>query len=78
MSSGISSKIMEQARLQQREILHEAQALRGDPHLAFSTLDDTPKAEHDDDGDSDIDEFAGFSETLSLSGADHVTLSILT
>ncbi|KAK4285763.1 hypothetical protein QN277_002413 [Acacia crassicarpa] len=67
ISSSISSKIMKEARLQQKEIEEEAEAARGGVNSAFFQVEEPPKAAEDDDDDA-IDEFAGFSETQSQFG----------
>ncbi|XP_054815332.1 bystin [Prosopis cineraria] len=66
ISSRISSKIMKEAMLQQKEIQEEAEAFQGNANSAFFQVEEPPNVEDDDD--DDIDEFAGFSETQSQFG----------
>lgn len=67
ISSGISSKILKEALLQQKEI-EEEEVREQNPDLVFP---EELKKTADDDGDDeeeDIDDFGGFSETRSQFG----------
>ncbi|KAI3465976.1 hypothetical protein Pfo_022639 [Paulownia fortunei] len=74
--SAVSSKILKEALLQQKEIQHEeesedANALNHNPSNGFSfpqvrNLKDND--DDDDDDDDDVDDFGGFSETQSQFG----------
>lgn len=66
ISSGISSKILKEALLQQKEIDDE-EAREQNPNLVFpEELKKT--ADGGDDEEEDIDDFGGFSETRSQFG----------
>ncbi|XP_027358836.1 bystin [Abrus precatorius] len=64
IASNISSKIIKEAFIQQKEVLEEEHE---DVHQSaksfFAGVEEVPKAEDEDD--DDIDDFAGFSETQS-------------
>lgn len=67
ISSGISSKILKEALLQQKEI-EEEEAREQNPNLVFpEELKETAEG-GDDDEEEDIDDFGGFSETRSQFG----------
>nr|DAD44083.1 TPA_asm: hypothetical protein HUJ06_002313 [Nelumbo nucifera] len=66
ISSGMSSKILKEALIQQKEIQDEAE---GQNPNSFSAITEEPNAALDDAGEEDIDAFDGFSETLSQYGA---------
>ncbi|CAI0465381.1 unnamed protein product, partial [Linum tenue] len=63
IASGISSKILKEALIQQREIEEEAQE-RNPTREAFADIAKHGGGEVEDE-DGDIDDFAGFSETQS-------------
>ncbi|KAJ1400271.1 Bystin [Sesbania bispinosa] len=66
IASNISSKIMKEALIQQRELQEEEDAEDlGNTKSSFHGVDDLPLVKEDDD---DIDNFAGFSETQSQFG----------
>ncbi|KAL6338003.1 hypothetical protein AAG906_007812 [Vitis piasezkii] len=62
ISSGMSSKILKEALLQQKEI--EDEARDQNPHSSFFAVEDVPAK----DEEEDVDDFAGFDETQSHFG----------
>lgn len=65
LSSGMSSKILKEARIQQREVEDEEVEAQN-PNNSLLNVVEQP---HKDDGEEDdIDDFAGFSETQSRYG----------
>lgn len=64
ISSGISSRILKEALIQQKEI-EEEEAREQNPNLVFA---EEPKKVAEDDEEEDIDDFGGFSETRSQFG----------
>lgn len=69
LSSGMSSKILKQALIQQREIEDE-QVEAQNPNNSLLTVAEEPLRQDagDDDDDNDIDNFNGFDETQSRFG----------
>ncbi|KAI4323134.1 hypothetical protein L6164_022764 [Bauhinia variegata] len=63
ISSNITSKIMKEALIQQKEVREEAEA-RDNANNSFFSVEEPPKVEDEDD----IDEFDGFTETQSYIG----------
>lgn len=69
ISSGMSSKILKEALIQQKEIQEEAEAqIPGASNFA-SLKEKTDTAQFDEE---DFDQFNGFSETQSQYGSDEV------
>ena len=64
ISKGMSDKILREAFKQQREIEDEENDERHAGQADLSTIPEVPV----DDGEEDIDNFAGFSETQSQFG----------
>ncbi|XP_034692374.1 bystin-like [Vitis riparia] len=62
ISSGMSSKILKEALLQQKEI--EDEARDQNPHSSFFAVEEVPAK----DEEEDVDDFAGFDETQSHFG----------
>ena len=76
LSSGMSSKILKQALIQQKEIEGE-QVEAQNPNNSLLTVAEEPlrqDAGDDDDDDNDIDNFNGFDETQSRYGDFEVSL----
>lgn len=79
LSSGMSSKILKQALIQQREIEDE-QVEAQNPNNSLLTVAEEPLRQDagddddDDDDDNDIDNFNGFDETQSRYGDFEVSL----
>ncbi|OMO79715.1 Bystin [Corchorus olitorius] len=63
ISSGISSKILKEALLQQKEVEEEVSG--GDVSKAFGSVEEQPNKHEEEE---DIDNFAGFSETQTQFG----------
>ena len=70
ISSGMSSKILKEALLQQKEI--EDEARDQNPHSSFFAVEDVPAK----DEEEDVDDFAGFDETQSHFGGYEVGLIV--
>ncbi|XP_042517618.1 bystin [Macadamia integrifolia] len=64
ISTGMSSKILKEALIQQKEIQDEAEGQN--PNSSFFAITEEPNATADGGEEEDIDAFNGFSETLSL------------
>ncbi|OMO89056.1 Bystin [Corchorus capsularis] len=63
ISSGISSKILKEALLQQKEVEEEVSG--GNVAIAFGSVEEQPNKHEEEE---DVDTFAGFSETQSQFG----------
>ncbi|GAB4861810.1 snoRNA-binding rRNA-processing protein [Ancistrocladus abbreviatus] len=69
ISTGMSSKILREALIQQREIQDEENEMVNPSHSAFAAAAAAADGPHEDEDEDDIDEFNGFSETESQFGA---------
>ncbi|CAN1335063.1 ENP1 [Linum perenne] len=65
---GLSSRIIKEALIQQREIQEEAEERNPDREAFAAAEDELAKLIEEDDDEADFDDFAGFSETQSRFG----------
>lgn len=70
ISSGMSSKILKEALLQQKEI--EDEVRDHNPHSAFLAVQEEPAK----DEEEDVDDFAGFDDTQSYFGGYEVCFDL--
>lgn len=74
LSSGMSSKILKEARIQQREIEDEEVEAQNPNNSLLNVVEPPHKDDREED---DIDDFTGFSETQSRYGDYEVSIFFL-
>lgn len=78
ISSGMSSKILKEALIQQREVEDEELHAQNPNNSLRTVSQDPPQSHSNEDNDDDIDQFNGFDETQSRYGDYEVSFSLVT